>query len=211
MYLFSLLIFSLLSFSSFATAQITSKQALKMLMEGNQRFVEGKTSHPSLMSEAKDKLIEKQTPFATILSCSDSRVPPELIFDQGVGQLFVVRDAGNVVSSIEMDSIEFAVAHLKTPLVLVLGHQNCGAVQATLQDQASYPELESIFPLIDNAFKTCDTIGDKSLVNGIRCNVKNSVQILKNSPTIAPLISKKQVQVIGAYYEIETGKVTLIP
>jgi carbonic anhydrase len=155
-------------------------------------------------------MLEQQNPFAAIVECSDSRVPPELVFDRGLGELFVVRDAGNVIGPIEMDSIEFAAASLKVPLIVVLGHQNCGAVKATISGKEISPELDNIAPLIEDALKTCDTIGANALVNAIHCNVKKGVLILKNSPTIRPLIEQKKVRVVGAYYEIATGRVTIL-
>ncbi|MBS0605090.1 MAG: carbonic anhydrase [Verrucomicrobia bacterium] len=185
-------------------------QALNMLMDGNEHFVKGEITHLSYITEAKDQMLEKQTPFAAILGCSDSRVPPELIFDRGLGELFVVRDAGNVVGPIEMDSVEFAVASLKVPLVIVLGHQNCGAVKAALSGKDNFPELDNILPIIDTALKGCDTVGGDKLVNAIHCNVKKSVETLKNSPTIAPILAQKKVKIVGGYYDISSGKVTLI-
>jgi carbonic anhydrase len=188
----------------------TPDQALQMLVQGNDNFVKGKVNHLSYLAEAKDKLIDQQSPFAVIVGCSDSRVPPELIFDRGLGELFVVRDAGNVIGAIEMDSVEFAVAALKVPLVIVLGHQNCGAVKAALEGVSKYPELETIVPLINDSLKNCEAIGTNRLINAIHCNVNKGVATLKNSPTIAPLIQQKKVKIIGAYYEIATGKVDLI-
>jgi carbonic anhydrase len=202
--------FSLFNLADAATTLITPDAALQMLMDGNTRFVQGKSTHLSYVAEAKDKMLEGQAPFAAIVGCSDSRVPPEMIFDRGLGELFVVRDAGNVVGPIEMDSVEFAASSLKVPLIVVMGHQNCGAVKATLAGKDNVPELDNIFPLIDSALKSCDTVGSNSLVNAINCNVKKGVQILKNSPTIAPLLKQKKVKIVGAYYEIETGRVTLV-
>jgi carbonic anhydrase len=199
-----------LQISNIYAQSISAEQALKLLKEGNERFSNGKSTHPSYVAAARDKMLEKQTPFVAIVSCSDSRVPPEIIFDRGLGELFVVRDAGNVIGAIEMDSIEFAVAHLHVPLIVVLGHQNCGAIQAALHGQSHVPELENIFPLIDEAFKGCVTIGSNSLVNAIHCNVKKGVETLKKSPTIAPIFAKHQVKIIGAYYDIETGKVSFL-
>lgn len=198
------------SFAHAAKTPPTPDKALELLLEGNNHFVKNEIVHLSYLAEAKDKMLEEQKPFAAILGCSDSRVPPELIFDRGLGELFVVRDAGNVVGPIEMDSVEFAVASLKVPLVIVMGHQNCGAVRATLEGQQNVPELDNIFPIIESALKNCDAIGENRLVNAIKCNVKKSVETLKNSPTIAPLLKQKKVRIIGAYYEISSGKVTLI-
>jgi carbonic anhydrase len=189
--------------------KMSSSQALELLMAGNTRFVNGKSTHLSYDKEAHDQMLEGQSPFAAILGCSDSRVPPEVIFDCGLGELFTVRDAGNVVGPIEMDSIEFAVGQLHVPLVMVLGHQNCGAVNAALKG-SHVPELDTILPLINEGLKTCDSVGGTPLANAIDCNVKKSMQILRKSPTIAPLLAQKKVKIIGGYYNIDTGKVVLI-
>jgi carbonic anhydrase len=188
----------------------TPEKALEQLLEGNAHFVNNTSVHLSYLTEAKDNLLEKQTPFAAIVGCSDSRVPPELIFDTGLGDLFVIRDAGNVVGPIEMDSAEFAAATLKVPIIVVLGHQNCGAVKATLVGRENVPELDNIFPLIDAALHQCKIDEKDVLVNAIKCNVKKGVETLKQSPSIAPLLQQKKVKVVGAYYEIATGKVTLL-
>jgi carbonic anhydrase len=188
----------------------TPSQALSLLLEGNKHFVKGEMTHLHYLDEAKDKLLEKQTPIAAIVGCADSRVPPELIFDLGLGELFVVRVAGNVIGPIEMDSIEYAVDKLKVPLVMVIGHQNCGAIQATLKGRENVPELETIYPLIDSALKDCETIGTNPLVSAIYCNVKKGVDTLKKSPTIAPILAQKKVKIVGAYFDFETEKVSVI-
>jgi carbonic anhydrase len=193
-----------------SAASLTPEKALEQLLEGNAHFVSNTSVHDSYLKEAKDNLLEKQTPFAAIVGCSDSRVPPELIFDTGLGELFVIRDAGNVVGPIEMDSAEFAAASLKVPIIVVLGHQNCGAVKATLVGRENVPELDNIFPLIDAALHQCKMDEKDVLVNAIKCNVKKGVETLKQSPSIAPLLEQKKVKVVGAYYEIATGKVTLL-
>lgn len=189
-------------------------EALTRLVQGNQRYVSGNSLHPNLLSECKNYTLESQEPFAVIVGCSDSRVPPEIVFDQGIGDLFVVRVAGNVVGPIEMDSVEFAVAKLNAPIVVVLGHQNCGAVKATLVGQENVPELDCIYPLIETAMKNCATKGTKNnqipLEKAVKCNVTQGVETLKKSPTIAPLIAEKKVRIVGAYYEIATGKVSII-
>ena len=188
----------------------TPSEALEMLMHGNKHFADGEITHLSYITEAKDKMLEKQTPFAVIIGCSDSRVPPELIFDRGLGDLFVVRDAGNVIGPIELDSVEFAVEKLKAPLIMVLGHQNCGAVRAALVGRHHVPELESIYPLIDSGLKSCKETAKDVLINAIYCNVKKGMDTLKKSPTIAPLLAKNKVKIVGAYFNIETGIVTII-
>ncbi len=152
----------------------------------------------------------KANPFAVIVG-RRFQGAPELIFDRGLGRIIRrARCRANVVGPIEMDSVDFAVGALKVPLVVVLGHQNCGAVKATLAGKAKYPDLGSIIPLIESSLKDCEMIGNSSLVDAINCNVSKGVKTLKNAPTIAPLLKEKKVKVVGAYYEIATGKVTLI-
>jgi carbonic anhydrase len=193
------------------TPSPTPMKALSLLMEGNHHFVEGELQHLPNVAETKNKFLQEQTPFAVIVGCSDSRVPLEIIFDRGIGELFVVRVAGNVLGPIEMGSVEFAVEALKTPLVLVLGHQNCGAVKASLQGSENVPDfLKAIYPLIKDALKNCQTTGKNALVNAIQCNVKKGVETLKNSPLIASRIQQKKVKVVGAYFDFDSGKVQLI-
>lgn len=186
-----------------------SSEALLRLMEGNRRFVEGKSQHQSLLSEAKAPGLENAVPFAVVVGCSDARVPPEILFDQGLGDLFIVRVAGNVIGPIELDTVEFAVAKLNVPLVIVLGHQNCKAVEATLKGRENVPELDSIYPLIDEAFKECPLSKKPSVQQAIECNVKHGVKVVESSQTIAPYLTKNQLQVVGAYYDLNTRKVTL--
>jgi carbonic anhydrase len=209
--IFSIITAVLLFPSSMHAAVPTPTKALSLLMEGNNHFVKGEMKHLSYVAEAKDKLLEKQTPFAAIVGCSDSRVPPEVIFDRGLGELFVVRVAGNVLGPIEIDSVEYAVEVLKAPLVMVLGHQNCGAIKASIQGKENVPDfLDAIYPLIEEALNGCETIGSNTLVNATNCNVKNGVGILKKSPVIAPLLDQKKVKVVGAYFNFDTGKVNLL-
>ncbi len=205
----ALCMLSTCGFAAERQASLSPEQALKQLMDGNQRFVSREIIHKNFAQEAAD-LKEGQTPFAVIIGCSDSRVPPEIIFDQGLGDLFVVRDAGNVIGPIELDSTLFAVKKLNTPLVVVLGHENCGAVNATLLGQAHVPELSSIFPLIERAIKQCTTTKGDILVNAIKCNVREGVQDLTAIPAIAELIKGKKLNVVGAYFDFNNGKVTLI-
>ncbi len=191
-------------------ANVTSSQALDMLMKGNRNFVQGKSTHPSYVAEARDKHLEGQSPFAVIVSCSDSRVPPELIFDRGLGDLFVVRDAGNVIGPIEMESVIYAIEVLHAPLILVLGHQNCGAVKAALQSAGQSTDFPHILTLIDEAINDCDLGDTNPLFNAIKCNVRNSVETLQDSTIIAPLVAQKKVKIVGGYFDIGTGKVSLV-
>ncbi len=206
----SFLLFGLF-FLPFALRADPSSDSLSQLLQGNDRYVQGKSQHASLAAESKNPQMMSDRPRAIIVGCSDARVPPEIIFDQGLGDLFVIRVAGNVVGPIELDSVEFAVAKMNVPLVIVLGHEGCKAVQATLKGRENVPELDAIYPLIDKGFKQCGIDSAASLMKAIDCNVQRGVTIIKNSPTLAPYITQKKVRVMGAYYDINNGKVTVNP
>ena len=184
----------------------TPSQCLSLLLEGNDHFVKGEMQHLPNIAEAKDRLLESQSLMAVVVSCSDSRVVPNLIFDRTFGELFAIRIVGNVIGPIELNSVEFGVDKLKAPLVMVLGHQNCGAIKTYL----SKPKGESnfILSLIDQALKNCKK--PNILDNAIRCNVKYGVETLKKSPTIAKLIEQGKVKIVGAYFDFDTSKVSLI-
>lgn len=181
--------------------------SLQKLVEGNKRFVNGELNYPRLSIDQRERLREGQEPFAVILSCSDSRVSPELIFDQGLGDLFVVRVAGNVAAEIELESINYAVKVLHSSVILVMGHQNCGAVNAVLHGQGSaIPEIASwIEPAIE--FPDESTL---SLEQAVKLNVKRIVSYLKTTSTISEFVSQNKLTVVGGYYHLDTGEVELI-
>ena len=180
------------------------EQALQQLLEGNNRFVHQQPIHPdSRPSDAP------QHPLAVILSCSDSRVPPELAFDQGVGKLFVVRVAGNTYDRLALQSIEYAVAHLGTTLILVIGHDQCGAVTAAVKaypDPKPGPMLENIYPAVG---ATRDAPGDK-VSAAIDKNAILITQRLRQEPELAGLIKTGDLAVLPARYHLATGKVNLL-
>lgn len=191
---------------------------LKSLLEGNKRFVEGKLAHPGRTPKDFQALAEGQKPLVAIVGCADSRVPPEVIFDQGVGDLFVVRVAGNIVSGAGptvKGSIEFAVAELGCRLIMVLGHSGCGAVKAAIEHIEANDALPgSIGDLINPIRPVVKTIkgrpGDK-LTNAIKANVLEGVKRLEG---LAPIISKfaksGELKVVGGVYELSTGKVEML-
>lgn len=190
------------------------EQALQMLMDGNYRFVDGLSKHPRAdASRLIQTATDGQKPFATILTCSDSRVPPELIFDQGVGDLFIIRVAGNVISPDETGSIEYGVGHLHTPLLVVMGHTSCGAVTAAAQHAHVEGEvaqlLDRIQPAVANAQKQDPTLAGPALVSAaIRENVWYSIEtLLSNSDEIRELVNQGKLRVVGATYDIRTGNV----
>lgn len=194
------------------------EEVLRKLLEGNKRFVRGEPTHPRRRPEDFAALAEGQAPTAVIVGCADSRVSPEILFDQGVGDLFVVRVAGNVVSgagAIVKGSIEYAVAELGVPLVVVLGHSKCGAVKAALKhinDKDALPG--AINDLVDNikpaVLKSKGQEGDP-LENAIRANVEVGVARLKGlEPVLAGPVKQGKVKVVGAVYDLRDGSVTVI-
>ncbi len=193
-------------------ADYTPDQALSELMEGNKRFASGKSTHKKWEQEARLDRSRTQAPFAIILGCSDARAPTEMIFDRDLGELFIVRVAGNVVGETERASIEFAVSKLHVPLIVVLGHQECGAIQTVLNDPENKAGLGTIHSLIASAIAKCPAQKkEDSLLSAIKCNVRKSVETLESSPKLSPYLIEKKVKIVGGYYDFKTGMVTLIP
>lgn len=182
--------------------------AVQALVEGNKRFISNQSLHPDRTSERRLETAEKQEPFATILGCSDSRVAPEIIFDQGIGDLFIVRVAGNVVGPVELDSIEFSALYLHSSAILVLGHENCGAVKAVLEGATK--DIEAVASLIEPAIRQSKKESGNQLENAIKDNVKMIVNQLKKSPVLHDLIEKKKLEIIGGYYHFQTGQVEFL-
>ena len=191
---------------------------LAQLLEGNQRFVKGELAHPRRRPEDFAPLAEGQAPMAIIVGCADSRVAPELVFDQGVGDLFVVRVAGNIVSGAGASvkgSIEFAVAELGARLIMVLGHEACGAVKAAIAHIDANDDLPgSIRELVDLIRPAAKEVrgqpGDK-LENATKANIKQGVERLKGlDPILSPLVKTGELKVVGGVYELRTGLVKLV-
>lgn len=197
-----------------AGSGISADEALRLLKEGNARYADGKPQHPR-QDRARRALTaaQGQHPLAAILSCSDSRVPPEIIFDQGIGDLFVVRVAGNVAATDEIGSIEYAVDHLATPLVVVLGHAQCGAVTAVVDDTKLPPNIanlvEPIKPAVDKARQANpQATKDELLKAAITGNVWQAMEdMLRLSPIIREKVKDGQAQVVGALYDLDSGQV----
>ena len=193
------------------TNQLNGEKALQKLLKGNKRFVALRAQHPNQGIKRRKEVIKGQKPFAVIVSCSDSRVPPEIIFDQGIGDLFVVRVAGNIIDDCALGSIEYAVDHLGTGLILVLGHGKCGAVTAVVKGEKPHGHIRSIVKAILPAVKKAKQKPGDVLENAIRINVRQVVHEIKSSkPVIAEKIKRQQIRIAGAYYDIETGAVTII-
>jgi carbonic anhydrase len=201
-------------FAAAAAAPATSPaKALARLMAGNERFQNDRIGHPLLHAKRREELVGGQSPFAVVLSCSDSRVPPELIFDQGLGGLFVVRIAGNTVTRAGLESIDYAVTHLGTNLIMVLGHDQCGAVKGAIAECQSKPaaELPEIFGNICPAVEQARNKGAGNLEsNAIDLNVAEQVKILKRSPLFEKRVVDGSLKIVGARYGLESGKVALL-
>jgi carbonic anhydrase len=193
-------------------AQVTPDEALKRLKDGNQRFIEGKSIKPNQDFNRIKEVAAGQHPFATIVGCSDSRVPNEIIFDQGVGDLFIVRTAGQVSTYASWGSIEFAEEVLGAKLIVVLGHTQCGAVNAAV----TLPEVPGHIVTLINAIKPAVTRArmlphDNLLEASIKENVLMQVEQLKSlEPVLAKRVREGSIKIIGAIYHLNTGKVEFI-
>jgi len=189
---------------------VNSDDAKKLLIEGNKRFVSGNVLGEDISKDNLKKLSTGQKPFAVVISCSDSRVDPETVFDQGLGDLFVVRDAGNVVDKVTLGSIEYGAEHLNAPLIVVLGHENCGAVKATVDKSKVSDNIQGIIDKIDISLKTVEaknTSKDKIYQEVEDANIKNTISEIEKDPTIEELVKENKVKVVGAKYHIETGEI----
>lgn len=195
---------------------VPAAEALKMLQEGNARFVAGKATHQGVDAASRAALTKGQQPFATVLTCSDSRVPPEHIFDQGLGKLFVVRVAGNLIDPALLGSIEYATLHLGSKLIVVMGHESCGAITATAgavehPGEAESPSIGDLVTRLTPAVKKAGEKGlkGKELVEEAAvCNAKMvSGQITAQSPAVAELVKKGEVKIVPAKYMLGSGKV----
>jgi carbonic anhydrase len=213
---FALMAFVILSVAraSTETSTITSEQALQKLVEGNTRFVDGKSTYSNVSAERRaDTAKNGQHPFASVVSCSDSRVPVELLLDQGIGDVFVIRVAGNVCNVDETGSVEYGVDHLGTPVLVVLGHTKCGAVTAVCEGaelHGNIPALvHGIIPAVETAKKSHpDAKGDALVAAAIEANVWQSINdLLKKSPAVLKRVQEGKLKIVGAVYNLEDGHV----
>jgi len=182
--------------------------ALQTLMDGNRRFVERKlTFYQEDLAVLQQNTAEKQEPFASVLSCADSRVPVELVFDQSIGHVFVNRIAGNIATTEIMASIEYGAAVLGTKVIIVLGHGNCGAVQATIDGKAVPGQISALYRYVRPAVNAA---GD-SLRAATEANAKIQAQLLReSSPVLAGLVKERKLSIVAAFFDVENGKVTLL-
>jgi carbonic anhydrase len=192
-----------------ATKSLTPDAALAKLLAGNQRFVNQTTKKPHQGAFRLQEVAQGQQPFATILGCADSRVPVEILFDRGLGDLFTVRVAGNVATPEEIGSLEYATL-LGTQVILVLGHERCGAVTAALANKPVPGQIGSILEQIQPAIAATKGQAGDPLKNAIIANVNNQIITLKSSPVLAKLIASDKLIIVGGYYDLDTGLVSQI-
>jgi carbonic anhydrase len=192
---------------------VDADDALKKLLDGNKRYAGNSAKGPNRSAARRAELAKGQHPFAVVVTCSDSRVPPELLFDQGFGDIFVVRTAGNIVDAVALGSIEYAVDHLGTKLVLVLGHERCGAVAATLQGGDAPANIkcvvDTIKPAVDKG-KSRHSGHGELLDTCVKTNVKFVAEKIRTTPPIlAEAVNDGMVRVVGAYYDLDSGLVSV--
>ena len=197
-------------------APCTAAEALARLQEGNERFMQGKARFPTVQKEILAELAKGQQPYATILGCSDSRVPPELVFDASFGELFVIRVAGNVLGPSILGTLQYAGTHLKTPLFVVLGHDGCGAVQAGIGARLEGEhEKIRIEVLLENIVPPLEGLDgplpqDKLMCQAVEANVRHTIRALRQTPEAQAREREGVLKLVGAVYELGTGRVRFL-
>jgi len=193
----------------------TADEALARLIDGNKRFVRGEARFPTIQKEILAELAKGQRPYATVLGCSDSRVPPELIFDAGFGELFIIRVAGNVISPEVIGTLQYAGVHLRTPLFVVLGHEGCGAVSAALAARTGTREPTRIALLLDNILPGLrdlpqELTPDEEARAAVEANVRWSMRQLLDTPEAKARAAEGTMKLVGAVYELDSGRVRFL-
>ncbi len=190
----------------------TPEEGLVALLEGNERFLSGRLQHPHQTQQRVHETERDQHPFAVIVTCSDSRVPPEIVFDEGLGDLFVIRTAGNLVSDLELGSIEYAIEHLGPPLIVVLGHTECGAIKAFLEGGECHGHIRQIVETLKQEPEEQYILQKegKNLAVCVEANVIHGVDQIRQQPLIAEKMAQKQVGVVPMVYDVHSGKVNVL-
>jgi carbonic anhydrase len=184
--------------------------ALQKLMSGNQRFVQHQPKYPDQSAARLQEVAQAQHPFVTILSCADSRVPAEIVFDQGIGDIFDVRIAGNIATPEATGSIEYAVALLGTPLLMVMGHERCGAVTAAVQQKALLGDIGTFVKAIKPALEKVKSQPGDAVENAVVANVEYQIAQLQRSQLLTERLKSGKLKIVGGRYDLDTGKVTII-
>ena len=189
----------------------TPDEALRRLIEGNQRYIAGKPTYPDQSSERRLELAKGQAPFAIVLTCSDSRVAPELFFDQGLGDLFVIRNAGNILDDHVIGSIEYGVEHLHSGLIVVVGHGKCGAVSAAAAGGEALGHIRSVIEAIAPAVEETKNLPGDKVDNAVRANAQRMAGILNQAgPFLKTAIKEGHLKVVAARYDLSTGQVEIL-
>jgi carbonic anhydrase len=196
--------------TAFASEQTTTASLIAKLTSGNAREASAKPVHPHNSAARRSEVAKDQHPFAVVVGCSDSRVPPEVVFDQGLGDLFVVRTAGEVLDKPSMGSIEYGVEHLHAHLIVVLGHERCGAVKAAVEGGDVPPNIQSLIDAIRPAVDETKNMKGDTVDLAVRANVLRVVKEISADPALAHAIESGEVAVVGMYYDLDTGKATKI-
>ena len=193
--------------------QVNVQTPLDRLKAGNEKFASGYPIHPHETLNRIRELKKGQNPFVVLVSCSDSRVPPELIFDQGLGDVFSIRTAGNIIGEYELGSIEYAVEHLHCKLIVVLGHENCGAIQAYASSEKEKNKDDHIQNIVNYIASEEEEKNIPANLKShidilVKANITHGVNLLRSSaPVLKPLADKNEIKIIGAYYDLDKGKV----
>lgn len=191
---------------------IAAEEAIKKLSEGNERFVKLRQTHPDSSKARRNEMLKGQHPFVVILSCSDSRVPPELIFDQGLGDIFEIRNAGNVLDEHVIGSIEYAVMHCGVKLIVIMGHQDCGAIAATLSGKSETKYIKSLEDSIMPAVKNCKKQGIAvNSDNVVKAHIMQDIEeLLSMDSDLVKYMKQNNVKLVPAYYHLDSGKVDFL-
>lgn len=191
---------------------LSADEALKKLKQGNKRFVQLHQKHPDESGKRRKEMLKGQHPFVIILSCSDSRVPPELIFDQGLGDIFEIRNAGNVLNDHVIGSIEYAVMHCGVKLIVIMGHQDCGAINATLSGVSETKYIQSLEDSIQPAVEKCIVKGlEVNSDNVVKAHVMQDIEeLMEQDHELVEYMKKHNVKIIPAYYHLDSGKVDFL-
>lgn len=192
-------------------ANVSAEEAMQRLKDGNERFAQGKATHERQQADRRAEVAKGQKPLAVIVCCSDSRVGPEIIFDQGLGDIFVVRTAGNVVDDVGLGSIEYAVEHFGTPLLVVLGHNRCGAVSAAVSGGELHGHVRAVVAAIQPAVEAVKGQPGDPVENAVRANVRAIVKRLESATPILPArIKAGKLKIVGACYNLDSGRVDVV-
>src|SRR5258708_17218266 len=189
---------------------MSAADALKLLLEGNQRFISGRLEHPNQTPARRTEIAKGQHPFAAVLACSDSRTAPEIIFDRGLGDLFVVRVAGNVADQVVIESLDYSVKHLGVRIVMILGHNRCGAVTAAVAGHEEEGDGGPMLSELRPAVAASKGMAGDPVENAVRENVKLVKKKLATSEELSAMVKSGGLQIVGGIYDLDTGKIQMM-